>query len=143
MATVTCAEEKASAAAPAAVEKKDESVDKTADKKQEKRGIFGEGYGQSYGYGGGHSYGGGHGYGGHGLSSLGGLGLDDHSGLSYGGHGLGDLHGHGAYGGLDDHHHHHHVEKTLTVVKNVAVPYPVEKHIHVPVEKVLKLADIN
>lgn len=124
MATVTYAEEKASAAAPVSVENKAEASDKPADKKQEKRGIFGEGYGHSYGYGG------------HGSSGLSGYGLDDHSSLSFGGHGLGDVHGHGIYGGLDDHHHHHHVEKTLTVVKNVAVPYPVEKHIHVPVEKV-------
>lgn len=32
----------------------------------------------------------------------------------------------------EPHHHHHHEEKTLTVVKKIGVPVPVEKIVHVP-----------
>lgn len=97
-----CGEDAKPAVAAEAAEKKEAAVEpESGDKKQEKRGVFGE----AYGYGG--------------------IGSDDHSSFGYGG----DFHGHDLHG-LDDHHHHHY-EKTLTVVKNVAVPYPVEKHIHV------------
>lgn len=118
----------------AKVEETKKSVEPaTADKKQDKRGIFGEGYGHDFG---GHDFGH-HDFGGHHEISA--------------GH---DFHGHDFghdFGG--DHHHHH--EKTVTVVKKVPVPYPVEKvyfknlycgalikglyfflqHIPVPVEK--------
>lgn len=100
--SVSCGDDAKAATAAESTEKKAAVEPAAGDKKQDKRGIFGE----SYGYGG-----------------LGGYG--DHSGLGYG-----DLHGHDL-SGFDDHHHHHHHEKTVTVVKNVAVPYPVEKHIHV------------
>lgn len=90
-----------------------------ADKKQDKRGIFGEGYGHDFG---GHDFGH-HDFGGHEIS----LGHDFH-GHDFGGHDFGGDHGH--------HGHHEHHEKTVTVVKKVPVPYPVEKQIHVPVEKV-------
>lgn len=93
----------------------------TADKKQEKRGIFGEGYGHDFG---GHDFGG-HSYGGHHEISLG----HDFHGHDFHGHDFGLDHGHHG-------HHEHHHEKTVTVVKKVPVPYPVEKHIPVPVEKV-------
>lgn len=63
-----------------------------AEKKQEKRGVWGEGYG----------------------------GGDDW----------------GHHGWEEDHHHvHHHHEKTIVNVKKIPAPYPVEKHVHVPVHK--------
>lgn len=91
---VLCEEKAAEKKAEVAVEPKDEGG---AEKKQDKRGIISEGYGD---------FGGGYGWDGH---------HDDHH---------------------DDHHHvHHHHEKTITVVKKVPEPYPVVKHVHVPVHK--------
>ncbi|KAL4710792.1 hypothetical protein ACJJTC_009341 [Scirpophaga incertulas] len=52
-------------------------------------------------------------------------------GLGYGGHGGFDSIGHLGGGGYG----HDEVHKTVTVVKKVPVPYPVEKHIPYPVEK--------
>lgn len=87
-----------------------------AEDQKSKRGIQDIGYG----YGGGHDGGlGSVGIGGGGL--LGGHGGD--TGLYAGGYGEG-LGGHG------------HV-KTVTVYKNIAVPYPVEKQVPVPVEKLI------
>ncbi len=74
----------------------------TADKKQDKLGIFGEGYGHDFG---GHDFGG-HDFGGHHEISLG----HDFHGHDFGGHDFGGDHGH---------HHHEHHEKTVTVVKKV------------------------
>lgn len=92
--SVSCAEEKA--------EKKSVEVEAAAnegaEKKQEKRGVFGEGYGHFDG-------------------------------------GWGD---HGHHGWEEDHHHiHHHHEKTIYNVKKIPAPYPVEKHVHVPVHKTI------
>lgn len=76
----------------------------TVDKKQDKRGIFSEGYGHDFG---GHDFGhhdfGHHDFGGHHEISLG----HDFHGHDFGGHDFGD------------HGHHHHHEKTVTVVKKV------------------------
>lgn len=78
-------------------------------KKQEKRGLLGLGYG--YAYDGGYD-----------------IGAGGHGGLEY---------AHTAYAVPIAHaapiatHH----EKVVTVVKNVPVPYPVEKQVPYPVEK--------
>lgn len=86
----------------------------TADKKQDKRGIFGEGYGHNFG---GHDFGH-HDFGGHHEISL---GHDFHGHESHGhefGGGSHDFGGHD-FGGDHGHGHHQHHEKTVTVVKKV------------------------
>lgn len=90
----------------AKVEETKKSVEPaTADKKQDKRGIFGEGYGHDFG---GHDFGH-HDFGGHHEISLG----HDFHGHDFGGHDFGGDHGH--------HGHHEHHEKTVTVVKKVII----------------------
>lgn len=54
--------------------------------------------------------------------------------LFSGGGGGGDYGGYDLGGGIDLGEHHHET-KSVTVVKKVAVPYPVTKEIPVPVEK--------
>lgn len=91
------------------------------------------GLGLSHGYGGQGLSLGGHGYGGQGLA-LGGHGLGGHGlgGHGLGGHGLGS-HGYGGHGLLLGGHTES--QRTVTLVKGVPVPYPVEKHIPYPVER--------
>lgn len=62
------------------------------------------------------------------------------SGGDYGGHDFGgELSGGQDFGGGVDASEHHH-QKTVTVVKNVPVPYHVTKEIPFPVEKVVHVA---
>lgn len=85
----------------AKVEEKKSVEPAAADKKQDKRGIFSEGYGHDFG---GHDFGG-HDFGGHQEISFG----HDFHGGDFGGHDFGD------------HGHHAHHEKTVTVVKKVFI----------------------
>lgn len=102
-------------------QKKASEPETSASKKTEKRGLFDIG---DYG---GHDFGG-HSFGGHSLG-----------GHSFGGHYGGEYHHAAPVADYGHHGHHQHHEKTITVVKNVPVPYPVVKHIpvehikHVPV----------
>lgn len=65
-----------------------------------------------------------------GLYEFGGHDFSDGGFGGYGGH---DFGGQLSYGG--DHGHHAHHEKTVTIVKNVPVPYEVVKHVPYAVEK--------
>lgn len=97
-----CEEKSAEKKEEVAVEPKE--ADGGPDKKQDKRGIYSEGYGD-FGGGGGD-------FGGHDWDS----GHHDH-----------------------DHHHVHHHEKTVHVIKKVPQPYPVVKHVPVPIHKTVSI----